>query len=136
MSTQNSDSTTNGIRVKVIPEFLGIREHNGNPENIFSYHVIIYNNSDKTYQLKRRYWLIIDANGNQEVVEGEGVIGYTPIIESGMSFSYTSMCPLHTDWGTMEGHYTMVSENNEECEVHIGRFYLVHPKLLEDISHQ
>lgn len=127
----SSDSITNDIRVQVIPEFLGIRENNGVVENIFSYHITITNAGTVTVNLQRRYWLIIDADGFQEEVEGEGVVGFTPLIEPNMSFSYTSMCPLKTDWGTMEGFFTMYDENSQKLKVQVNRFYLVHPKLME-----
>jgi len=127
----SSDSITNDIRVQVVPEFLGIRENNGVMENIFSYHITITNAGTITVNLQRRYWLIIDADGYHEEVEGEGVVGFTPLIEPNMSFSYTSMCPLKTDWGTMEGFFTMYDENSQKLKVQVNRFYLVHPKLME-----
>ena len=45
----------------------------------FMYQVSISNQSDKTIQLINRHWNISDANGNTQVIKGEGVIGEKPI---------------------------------------------------------
>ena len=35
------------------------------------------------------------------------------------------MCDLPTAWGTMEGSYDFVTDEGEDCEVPVGRFFLV-----------
>ncbi len=64
-------------------------------------------------QLKSRVWQITDARGHTEEVRGPGVVGQTPTIESGQSFSYTSGCPLSTASGIMVGSYQLVDENGK-----------------------
>ena len=61
------------------------------------YKVTITNHTDKTIQLLRRHWDICDANGNVQIIEGEGVIGEQPIINPDSSFQYNSFSPLKTE---------------------------------------
>ena len=60
-------------------------------------------------------------------MEGDGVVGQTPRLEPGEAFKYQSFCPLKTQWGTMEGCYTMRTDEGEEFEASIGRFFLTQP---------
>ena len=77
-------------------------------------------------QLLTRHWKISDALGNTQTVNGEGVIGKKPIINSGLSFEYTSFCPLKTEFGKMEGSYTFKDESNGDLfEVNIPEFILI-----------
>src|ERR1700761_3681518 len=69
----------------------------------FGYTIVVANNGDKPVQLVSRHWIIIDAHGRREDVEGPGVVGQTPRLEPGQAFKYQSHCPLRTNWGTMEG---------------------------------
>ena len=92
------------------------------------YRVTVSNESDRWVKLLSRHWIIIDAEGNREDVKGDGVVGYQPELKPGDTFTYTSYCPLDTDWGTMEGTYKMLNEDASTFEVEIGRFYLVAEK--------
>tara|TARA_B100000029_G_C16924626_1_gene722666 strand:- start:29 stop:409 length:381 start_codon:yes stop_codon:yes gene_type:complete len=71
----------------------------------FMYKIFISNKTDKTIQLINRHWDICDANGNLNIIEGEGVIGEQPIINPSDSFEYNSFCPLKTEFGKMSGFY-------------------------------
>ena len=51
-------------------------------------------------QLLRRHWFIQDSGSPIKEVEGEGVIGQTPIIEPGEQFEYNSWTEMRT---TSEG---------------------------------
>jgi ApaG protein len=130
ISQITSDTTTDGIRIRVYPDYI---PEQSSPEALrfsFSYRVVITNESDSKVKLLTRHWLIINADGDQEKAEGPGVVGYTPEIEPGGSFEYSSYCPLNTSWGTMEGSYTMMREDGEKFDVKIGRFYLVSDEVL------
>jgi ApaG protein len=71
-----------------------------------------------------RHWIIRDAMGEQREVRGSGVVGMQPWIQPSDSFEYMSGCPLATEWGTMEGTYSMRTEAGEVFEAQIGRFFL------------
>lgn len=91
---------------------------------MFGYRIVISNDSGRGVRLVSRRWEIVDADGREEVVEGEGVVGQQPMIAPGASFEYASFCPLSTRWGTMEGTYRMERADGEALDVRIGRFYL------------
>src|SRR5690242_18059944 len=86
----SSDTTTEGIRIQVQPEYV---PEQSSPEAFrfsFSYHVTITNESDTKVKLLSRKWLIINSEGDQQNAEGPGVVGYTPELEPGESFEYAS----------------------------------------------
>ena len=61
---------------------------------------------------------------------GEGVIGETPVLAPGQSFTYTSACPLKTQLGTMHGSYQMVSASGARFDAQIAPFSLAVPTAL------
>lgn len=92
---------------------------------IFSYRIIIENNSANPVQLLRRHWVIKDALAGTREVQGEGVVGEQPVIEAGAQFSYESWCPTLSEIGTMSGYYTFLDlDSNEEFQVEIPTFHL------------
>jgi ApaG protein len=123
-----SVTITEGVRVAVSPSFLP--EHSDLEEGryVFAYRVRLTNESEHRVQLLSRHWLIIDGDGERSEVDGEGVVGQQPVIEPGQSYSYSSFCPLQTEWGTMEGWYTFRDLTGREFRVEIGRFFLAMPQ--------
>ncbi|MBS1494074.1 MAG: Co2+/Mg2+ efflux protein ApaG [Bacteroidetes bacterium] len=124
MTNPNSDTTTEGIRIEVTPEFIPERSEPDKKLFFFIYNIRITNNSEENLQLLSRYWLIINADGDENEVKGEGVVGQFPYLKPGQNFEYSSFTPLDTEWGTMEGHYTFEKDNGEKIDAKIGRFYL------------
>lgn len=120
-----SEATTKGITVRVQPNWLARESSPAHGRWIFSYQVQIMNDSDVSVQLVARRWTIVDADGDSHVVEGEGVVGKQPRLEPGQSFRYGSYCPLPTEWGTMEGTFTLVREDGTPFDAEVRRFYLV-----------
>lgn len=125
-----SDATTNGIRVQVTTRFLPERSAPAQGLYFFAYHIAISNVGDETAQLLRRHWIITNADGRVREVEGEGVVGYQPVLEPGESFNYTSFCDLDTPVGTMHGTYTLVRPSGEAFEARIAPFTLAVPHAL------
>jgi ApaG protein len=121
------EALTNGVRVRVTP--LYVEEQSAPDESYFfwSYTVEIANEGPIPVQLKTRQWLITDANGRKEVVRGPGVIGQTPLISPGQSFTYTSGCPLSTPSGIMSGSYQMQLPDGTFINVEIPGFSLDSP---------
>lgn len=125
MSTPElSDTTTEGVRVGATGYYLPEQSDSAMPRFVFGYTIVIANVGDSPAQLISRHWIIIDAHGRREDVEGEGVIGKQPRLEPGQAFKYQSFCPLRTTWGTMEGTYRMRRDDGSEFDARIGRFYL------------
>ena len=121
-------SITKGIRISVQPTFRPEQSAPREKKFVFSYEIIIENNSGNIVQLLRRHWYIFDSIGTQREVEGEGVVGEQPVLRPGEKFKYQSWCPLSSEFGKMYGTFLMYREDNdEEFEVIIPTFHLVCP---------
>jgi ApaG protein len=122
-----SEALTNNVRVEVESQYAA--EHSQPFQNhwFFYYTVRISNEGEETVQLLSRHWVITDAAGHTEEVEGPGVIGEQPRLGPGESFQYTSGCPLKTSTGVMHGTYQMVTQDSEHFDVEIAPFALHEP---------
>ncbi|MCO5251050.1 MAG: Co2+/Mg2+ efflux protein ApaG [Ignavibacteriae bacterium HGW-Ignavibacteriae-1] len=131
MNTKNQ-KITNEILVEVVTEYISPDRVQGDSRNFFAYTVTLTNLGKKQVQLLSRHWIIINADGNRDEVRGDGVVGFTPKLFPGQTFTYTSNCPMDTEWGTMEGEYTFITDEGVFFQVEIPRFYLVIPALLSN----
>ncbi|WP_395332243.1 Co2+/Mg2+ efflux protein ApaG [Novosphingobium sp. BL-8H] len=118
---------TEGVTVRVAVNFLPEQSRIEAGKWFWVYHIRIENDSDDTLQLLTRHWRITDANGEVNLVEGEGVVGEQPLIRPGRSHDYVSGCPLSTPQGSMEGYYTFVRSDGTEVEALIPFFPLAAP---------
>ena len=121
------EATTRGIRIRVEPRYLDEQSSPEDGHYVWSYAVEIINDGAETVQLKTRTWRITDALGRTEEVRGPGVVGQTPVIPPGGTFSYTSGCPLKTPQGIMVGSYQMTDEAGSMFDVAIPAFSLDSP---------
>jgi len=102
-----------------------------NQEFMFAYRISIENHNPFPIKLLRRHWFIFDSNSEHREVEGEGVIGVQPVIETGASYKYVSGCNLKTEMGKMHGTYLMENQNSKEnFEVKIPSFEMIVPTKL------
>lgn len=83
-------------------------------EFMFAYRITIENNNSFPVKLLRRHWHIFDSDSTHREVEGEGVIGNQPEINSGEKYQYISGCNLRTELGKMHGTYFMENLNNKK----------------------
>ena len=93
---------------------------------IFIYRIRIDNQSEGPIRVLVRHWEIVDADGDKNIIDDEGVVGCQPRLDPGESFEYESFCALPTAWGTMEGHYMAEDRYGQPMQVHIPRMHL-HP---------
>ena len=119
--------TTKKISITVNPYFLEDQSEPDDQHYVWAYQVTIDNQGNEKVQLKNRYWKIIDSNGIQQEVRGEGVVGEQPILNPGEKFEYTSGTPLSTPSGFMEGHYEMETNQGAKFEAYIPQFSLDSP---------
>jgi ApaG protein len=115
----------NRIIVEANSEYIPAQSNPVREEYFFSYNIKIINNSNQRAKLLSRYWHITDGLGNSEDIHGPGVVGKTPKIRPGESFSYTSFCPIKTPIGSMEGSFRLVNEDKSEFEVEVKKFKLI-----------
>ncbi|MDX2017598.1 MAG: Co2+/Mg2+ efflux protein ApaG [Planctomycetota bacterium] len=138
MRTYGSQAQTHGLLIEVAPRYLpdssdptGASAEDptiARPRFAFAYRLRLHNQSDQRLRVVARRWVIRDADGEERVVEGEGVVGLQPTLNPGDHFTYASTCPLPTRWGTMEGTLTIEPETGERFSAAVGRFYLVAPE--------
>jgi ApaG protein len=122
-----SDTTTRGIRVQVESFYDEERSSPQESYYFFAYRVQISNEGSEKAQLVSREWIITDANGEVQRVQGPGVVGEQPTLSPGDEFEYTSFCPLPTQVGTMHGSYRMVLPDGQSFEAEIAPFSLAVP---------
>ncbi len=124
----SSDATTQGVRVQVRARYSAEHSDPLRSHWFFLYTIRIVNEGDQPVQLLTRHWVITDATGHVEEVRGPGVVGVQPRLEPGEDFEYTSGCPLQTPFGSMEGSFQMVTEEEDAgFDAEVARFELREP---------
>ena len=124
MSKGHSDTITEGIRVRVGAMLVPDQSDPERKHWFYAYRVVISNEGTENARLVSRHWVIRNANNDVEEIEGPGVVGEQPELGPGESFEYTSGCPLSTEWGTMEGTYSLTRPDGRTFDAVIGRFFL------------
>lgn len=119
--------TTHGITVTVRPVYLDDQSAPGENRYVWAYFIRIENGSERTVQLRSRYWHITDANGRVQEVRGPGVVGEQPVLRPGESYEYNSGTPLSTPSGIMRGAYQMEAAGGERFEIRVPAFSLDSP---------
>lgn len=116
---------TSGIKISVATNFEGNYYKDYAILYAFSYEITIENLSTDIVQLQSRHWDIFDSLNFTESVDGEGVVGQTPIIIPGDKYVYSSGCMLHSTIGAMKGFYTMLNfTTSKNFEVQVPTFKL------------
>ena len=118
------------IRVHVETDYVANQSSAEDSRYVFAYTVTIHNEGPAAAQLKTRHWIITDAEGNENHVRGEGVVGEQPHLGPGEGFRYTSGAVIETPVGSMRGSYQMVDENGQAFEAPIAPFTLAVPGTL------
>ncbi len=122
---------TKGVKVSVKTSFQPAYSSPEQDHYVFTYKIVIENQSENTVQLLKRNWDIFDSNGLYREVKGDGVIGLQPTLEPGESHEYVSGCQLQTTIGKMEGFYTFKRLlDDKSFQVTIPSFNLIVPHLL------
>ena len=97
---------------------------------VFGYTITIRNVGRVPARLISRHWIVTDANGRVQEVQGEGVVGEQPHLAPGESFQYTSGAVLETPVGSMRGRYHMLADDGVRFEAEIPTFTLSVPNAL------
>lgn len=107
----------------------------------YAYTISIHNTSPYTIQILSRKWVVRDGDMKDKVIEGEGVVGQTPIIPPGETFTYQSYHVMASRFGSAfgwyYGKYTYQTEpdnaldydgylDGSPFEVEIPEFALIH----------
>jgi len=87
----------------------------------FAYFITIRNQSPETVTIKGRKWVVTDTTGQRIVVEGDGVVGQFPRLQTGEQFSYQSHHVIGAN-SFAEGAYIGVTDGGEAVFTRIPRF--------------
>ena len=90
----------------------------------FAYHVTIHNDSEVSVTIRGRKWVVRGDDGEVTVVEGDGVVGQTPLLNPGETFSYNSFHLLRTRTAVAEGAYIGLAEDGRSVFTRIPPFAL------------
>lgn len=118
------DAVTETVSVSVRPVYLDEKSDALARRFVFAYFVRIENRGADEVQLLRRRWVITDAEGQTEEIEGDGVVGLQPVIPPGGAHTYHSYSVLRTMEGYMEGSYLMERASGARFRAAIPRFAL------------
>ena len=88
----------------------------------FAYFITIRNNSESTVTIKGRKWVVLEADGNKTVVEGDGVVGMFPKLSPGEAFDYHSFHLFAGGWAVATGSYIGVDEHCNSVITRIPEF--------------
>eukprot|EP01104_Vermistella_antarctica_P018169 TRINITY_DN6641_c0_g1_i2.p1 TRINITY_DN6641_c0_g1~~TRINITY_DN6641_c0_g1_i2.p1 ORF type:complete len:290 (+),score=30.25 TRINITY_DN6641_c0_g1_i2:644-1513(+) len=126
---ENEDEKPDRPKIRVGARSWLAKEHQSHSnKNIFEFEVQITNLSERsTVKLLRRHWDIREDSGKKWEVSGDGVLGKTPTLLPGHSFSYKSYShPLESSLGTMVGKYEFLDIDQAQLfDVRVGPFGLL-----------
>lgn len=118
-----------GLRVEL--EKLLYRHQDGavpsEQPHAFIYYLTIRNHSDRTVTLIGRKWVIDQCDGTRIVVEGDTIVGETPCLAPGASFSYNSYHVSPCD-ATARGSFHGFDSAGRRIFVRIPPFVLQVPR--------
>ena len=92
----------------------------------FVYFITILNNSSERVRILGRKWVVRENSGETTVVEGDGVVGQSPVLEPGEDFAYNSYHIAAQD-AEVQGSFFGVTNTGEHVRVNIPPFELVLP---------
>jgi ApaG protein len=119
-----------GIQVDVDTLYVESESDPANNRFVFAYTITIRNVGETAAKLLTRHWVIRDANGKVQEVQGDGVVGEQPHLKPGEGFQYTSGTMLETSMGTMGGSYLLITDEGEEFKAPVADFLLTAPRTL------
>ncbi|NLY12798.1 MAG: Co2+/Mg2+ efflux protein ApaG [Gammaproteobacteria bacterium] len=121
---------SNTIDIHVNTRYLAEHSQPADNRYVFAYDITIRNNGTESAQLLSRHWIITDGDGKTQEVRGSGVVGEQPVIQADDEYSYSSGTLMTTAVGSMQGSFTMRTEEGEEFEAPIAPFSLAVPGAL------
>ena len=118
------------IRIQVATTYVDDESEPESDRYVFAYTITISNSGEVPAQLISRHWIITDANGKVQEVNGDGVVGEQPKLKPGEEFRYSSGAVLETPVGAMQGLYRMEADGGISFDALIAPFTLAVPGLL------
>ena len=126
----NTPAPGSSIQISAETLYLPDQSEPAGERYVFAYTITIRNTGALPARLVNRHWLIPDANGKVQEVQGEGVVGEQPHILPGQEHRYSSGAVIETPVGTMEGSYGMRTDDGAQFRADIPCFRLAVPGVL------
>ena len=92
----------------------------------FIYFITISNLSDRSVRIIGRKWIILNQDGTKTVIEGDKIVGETPIITPGEEFSYNSYHVTDMN-ATVRGSFHGIDQMDQKIHVNVPEFELIIP---------
>lgn len=92
----------------------------------FVYFLSIINDSKEIVTILGRKWIVRDRDGATTVVEGQGVVGETPVLDPGERYSYNSYHVVNSE-SEASGSFFGATQSGDRIRVSIPPFRLVLP---------
>jgi ApaG protein len=127
---ETAEPVAHCIRVEVATSYIEDQSNPAEGRFVFSYTITIRNEGQVPARLLTRHWIITDANGKVQEVQGEGVVGEQPHLLPGQRFRYSSGAIIETPVGAMQGRYRMLADDGEHFDAPIAPFTLAMPGML------
>ncbi len=125
-----TDALADGIHIGVETAYLPQQSEPDEQRYVFAYTITIHNRGEIPVKLMTRHWVITDANGKVQEVQGDGVVGEQPSLSPGQAHRYTSGSVVETPVATMQGTYGMVADDGAQFSATIPLFRLAVPGVL------
>jgi ApaG protein len=137
----SSETTTDGVKVKVTSQYREERSDPKTDKHCFAYNIRITNENAYAIQLTgRKFEIQTVGSAHKDVVAGPGVTGRQPVLQPGESFEYTSTAPLSVRplpttpvVARMQGEYTFTkvgdSSSQPTRQAKLGVFHFILPAL-------
>ena len=93
----------------------------------FVYFITIHNESEVPVTIRARKWVVRGDDGEVIAVEGDGVVGQTPLLHPAESFSYNSCHLLRTKSAVAEGAYLGLDAEGRRVLTRIPAFRMQVP---------
>lgn len=115
-----------GLRVTVdrVVQHTGVQTPPDRPY-CFAYFISIHNDTDQDVTIKGRKWVVTNERGEITAVEGDGVVGQSPLIEPGEKFSYNSFHLNDTPTAVAEGSYIGLDAAGRKVITRIPKFKMI-----------
>src|SRR5690606_11862400 len=110
---------TAGVTVRVAVNYTPDQSRAEARRWFWVYHIRIENHREDTIKLLMRHWRITDSRGMVNLVDGEGVVGETPVLAPGQTHDYVSGCERMTTDSSMEAPFSYVRADGPQFEVAI-----------------
>ncbi len=94
--------------------------------HVFIYFITIENQSERTVTLVGRRWVIEEATGRRQIVEGDKIVGETPCLPPGGHFSYNSF-HITACSARVQGSFHGLDDEGHHVKVRIPPFNLAIP---------